>query len=88
MASFAHVNGLRLHYLDGLSTERIGELYGAHRVTVARWLASARASLLDETRKRLAERLGVPATKVDSLIRILWSKLDVSLSRELRARNG
>jgi RNA polymerase sigma-70 factor (ECF subfamily) len=55
-----------------------------HRVTVARWLGAARASLLDGTRRRLAERLGLPSPEVESLVRVLWSQLHISISRSLR----
>ena len=70
---------LRMHLLDGLGTDQIGGLYHVHRTTVARWIAQARAKLLDETRRLFAERLQLPRSELTSLIRLLRSQLDVSL---------
>jgi RNA polymerase sigma-70 factor (ECF subfamily) len=44
-------NLLRQHYLDELSLEELAALYRVHRATVARWLAQARATLLEQTRE-------------------------------------
>lgn len=32
---------LRQHYIDGLTIDELGRLYGAHRATAARWVARA-----------------------------------------------
>jgi RNA polymerase sigma-70 factor (ECF subfamily) len=77
---------LRLHAVDGLSIDQIGALYGAHRATAARWLASARRALWRETSKRLARELRLPPAEVDHLIDLLRSRLDVSLARLLRPK--
>lgn len=77
---------LRLHLLDGLTAEQIGAMHRAHRVTVARWLGQARRQLLDDTRRRFAERLGLPGAEIESLTGLVPSRLDLSLSRLLRAR--
>jgi len=71
-------NVLRL-YSGGLSIERIGDCYRVHRATVHRWLTTIRASLLERTKTRLGERLQIPPTDVESLLRLLRSELDVSL---------
>lgn len=71
-------NLLRQHYLDQLSLDELGLLYRSHRSTVARWLADARTSLLDETRTQVSERLGVGRHEVDSLMRAMGSRLDLS----------
>ena len=70
---------LRLHYVDGLSIDQIGAIYGVHRATAARWVAGARGELLESTRRRACERLGISRTEMVSLMRLVASQLDVSL---------
>ncbi len=71
-------NLLRQHYLDELSLEDLASLYRVHRATAARWLSSARSSLLLLTRQELGAALGLPAHEVESLMRLLQSRLDFS----------
>jgi RNA polymerase sigma-70 factor (ECF subfamily) len=77
-------NVLRQHYLDGLHIDSLGALYRVHRATVARWIASARETLLTSMRETLAHRLAVPDTTLDSVLQLARSELDISLSRLLR----
>jgi RNA polymerase sigma-70 factor (ECF subfamily) len=72
-------NLLRLSYLDGLALEELGVIYGAHRTTVGRWIASARQRILDETRRLLTGRLQLTTAELESLMRIVQSQLDVTL---------
>ncbi len=74
---------LRYSTFDGLSIDEIGALYGVHRATAARWLASAREGILERTRAELARRLGMETPEVDSIIRLVRSRLEVSLERVL-----
>jgi RNA polymerase sigma-70 factor (ECF subfamily) len=74
---------LRLHFVDGLTIERIAELYDAHRVSVSRWVSAAREWLADETRRLLKERLELSPTEFDSLFRLVHSQLDISLRKLL-----
>jgi RNA polymerase sigma-70 factor (ECF subfamily) len=74
---------LRYSAFDGLSIDEIGALYGVHRATAARWLASAREGILQRTRAELARRLGMDTPEVDSIIRLVQSRLEVSLERVL-----
>ena len=77
-------NVLRLHLLDGLNIEQIGNLYGTHRSTVARWIARSREGLLEETRRRLGEKLSLGRAELESLMGLLRSQLDVSINRLLK----
>jgi len=79
-------NVLRLKYLDGLSIDQLGALYGVHRATAARWALSAQQALLEQTRLRLTQRLRLTHSQVDSVLRLISSQLDVNLSRLLRSR--
>ena len=74
---------LKLHYLDGLSIDRIGALYGIHRSTVARWRSSIRRSLLASTREQLQRRLSLTDSEFDSLIALVRSQLAVSIRSAL-----
>jgi RNA polymerase sigma-70 factor (ECF subfamily) len=74
---------LRLNVIDRLNIDKIGGLYGVHRATVAAWIASARRAILDETRRQLQETLALDGSGLDSLIGLLRSRLDVSLSQLL-----
>lgn len=73
-------NALRLNIAEGMNIEQIGLLYGVHRATVARWIARAREGIADNTRRLLAERLGLPALEIESLVRLCQSRLDVGFS--------
>jgi RNA polymerase sigma-70 factor (ECF subfamily) len=77
-------NVLRLHLLDGLNVDRIGQLYDVHRATAARWLAHAREELFRHTRDTLRKELGLTQTEFASIVRLVRSELDVSICRILR----
>jgi len=73
------LNVLRLRVLDGLNIDAIGTMYGAHRATVSRWIAATRRALLEKTRAGLAARLGIDEGELDSVMRLLRSRLDASV---------
>lgn len=76
-------NLLRQHFVHDLSIERIGAMYGVHRVTAFRWLAQAKLDVL-----RAAERHLHPLTgdrgESGRLLELLRSQIDLSLDRLLR----
>lgn len=71
---------LRLNVLEGLNIAALGQMYGVHRATVARWVADARVALLKETRRTLSRTLKLDEPELDSLLRLADSKLELSLS--------
>lgn len=71
-------NLLRQHHLDQLSLEALAMTYRCHRATMARTLADARTRLLELTRDEVSVRLGVGRLEVDSLMRVVRSRLDIS----------
>jgi RNA polymerase sigma-70 factor (ECF subfamily) len=75
---------LRLNLLDGLSIDELSPLYGAHRSSVARWLAEARAALDAQTRKLLGELLKLSSEEIERLLSSTQSGFELSLSRALR----
>ena len=74
---------LRYSVIDGWTVDRIGALYGVHRATAARRVAAAREELGDTIRAELATRLSIPVEEVDSVVRLVQSRIDVSLERLL-----
>ena len=79
---------LKMHYLDGLNIDEIGASFRVHRSTVARWLASAREKILEETRKLLSSRLKIGRAEAESVIHLVQSQLDVSIYRYLGKADG
>lgn len=74
---------LKLHYIDRLAMEEVGKILGLHRITVLRRLERAREELSEGTKQRLEVELRLAPTEVDSLLRLIQSRLDVSLQTAL-----
>jgi len=74
---------LRYSVVDGWTVDRIGALYGVHRATAARRVAAAREELGSAIRAELAARLEIYVGDVDSIVRLVQSRIDVSLERLL-----
>ncbi len=77
-------NVLRLHYLDGLTIEEVGTTYRVSRATAARWIASARDTIIARTQAALGDRLGESAPDAGSMLNFVKSQLDLSLRRHFR----
>jgi RNA polymerase sigma-70 factor (ECF subfamily) len=71
---------LRLHFVDGLTGDEIGERLGISRATVVRWLSTARSFLLRETKRLVVGRLRLSPAEAESFIAGARSRLDLSLS--------
>lgn len=76
-------NLLRLHYLEGVSLPGLAALEGVSRATVARSLRDARLTALEKVRGLLRERLKLSEQEGESLVRLLRSRLELSLRRAL-----
>jgi len=74
---------LRYSVIDGWSVDRIGALYGIHRATASRWVVAARNELGAAIRAELSARLAISVDEVDSIIRLVHSRIDLSLERLL-----
>ena len=72
-------NLLRFGFLDRLTPERIGSIYGVHRTTVMRWLVDAQEQMLQRTRELVGDELGVTPEECDSLFGLVRSRIDVTL---------
>jgi RNA polymerase sigma-70 factor, ECF subfamily len=71
---------LRYHYAEGLTLPQVASIYRVGRATVARWLADARRQVLTETRSRIGARLQIRPSQVDTLMKLLDSRVDITLS--------
>ena len=78
-------NVLRLYLLEGVPSEVIGTMYGVHRATVARWIASTHEQLLGETRRRLTAELGVIGKDLDTLMRLATRGIEISIATVLKS---
>ncbi len=76
---------LRYQLIDGLGIDAIGALHDVHRATAARWLEKAREKILSGTKRRLLRRLGIAGPELESLLRLVQSRIDVTLSALLRS---
>ncbi len=74
---------LRQHLVDNLGIDQLAVAHGVHRATAARWIHSAKASLLADVRKRLASRMGISGGELESVMRMIESQLHVSIGRIL-----
>ena len=74
---------LKYHYIDGFGIDKIAAIYSIHRATAARWLGAAREALAARTQRLLLARLGVTASDLRSIARLVESQLDVSIRRLL-----
>lgn len=74
---------LRMHLIDKLSIDDLARLHHVHRTSTARWLREARALLAEGTRRRLHGSLGVGEAELDSIMVLVRSQLDLSLTRLL-----
>jgi RNA polymerase sigma-70 factor, ECF subfamily len=77
-------NLLRYQLLEGLLVDQIAALYNVHRATVARWLKKVREKLLAATSKALSESLALKQGEFESIMKLIQSELNVSITRLLK----
>ncbi len=75
---------LRLHYLDGLNIDRIAIVFQVSRATIGRRMIAVRERVQEEPYRLLPERLKVNKEELASLLRLVRSGLELSLSVVLR----
>jgi RNA polymerase sigma-70 factor len=76
---------LRLSLVEGLSTAKIGKIFGVSQPTAARWLAKARDSVRAGVKSALKEPLALSSQEIESLGALLEGRLDLSISQILGA---
>jgi RNA polymerase sigma-70 factor (ECF subfamily) len=72
-------NVLRLYYLEGVSAQQIGAMYGVAARSIQLWIARSRRVILRRTRRLLAERLRLSTSQLEALMSLVQSQLDVSI---------
>ena len=76
-------NLMNLHFLGGVTLERLAQMYDVHRATVVRWIAAAREAIFAGTRAHVAKTLGAPAEELDEMFALVQSRVELSMERLL-----
>ena len=76
-------NVLRHYFIDQLTIDEIGALYSVHKTTAFRWLESSRTALSKRTRSSFQRRVKLLPAELDSIVRLIQSHIDLSLTRVL-----
>ena len=74
---------LRLAVVHGLSATGIAAIYRVHRATAKRWIARVRELVYDTTRAKLLAALRIDGEELDSIMRLIDSRLEASVRRAL-----
>lgn len=74
-------NMLRMHLVGGVSASAIAEVYAVHAASAKRWLADARAELVEGIETDLRTRLGANTRELESVLRLVRSRLEISVRR-------
>jgi len=81
-------NLLRLYFLDGVSSAQLAQTYGTHRVTVTRWLATARATVIEAAVTQLRSQGVLSTSSVGDLHWLVRSQLSTGWTDALRDDEG
>lgn len=81
-------NVLRLHYVEILNIDEIGDLYKTHRATAARWIVRAREQILDAVKTQVQTQFELSCSEVNTVLAGVRSKLDISVLRLLQDTAG
>lgn len=81
-------NLLRLYFLDGVSSAQLAQTYGTHRVTVTRWLATARATVIEAAVAQLRSQGVLSTASVGDLHWLVRSQLSTGWTDALRTDEG
>jgi RNA polymerase sigma-70 factor (ECF subfamily) len=71
---------LHLNVVGGAGVTRLGKMYGVSASTISRWLARARDEILQKTHGLLCARLRLRPDEIDSLMALVASQLDISVT--------
>ena len=72
---------LHLHHAKGLSIDVLAAQFGVHRATAARWVVAARVAVVEDTKRRLRATLRLSDADVESVLALVASQLDLTISR-------
>jgi RNA polymerase sigma-70 factor, ECF subfamily len=71
---------LQMNLVGGISTVRISKMYRVNQSTISRQLQRAANKTFDLVRERLREELGIVSEELESLLAIIRSHIDMTLS--------
>jgi RNA polymerase sigma-70 factor (ECF subfamily) len=71
---------LKQRFALHITVTELGGLHGVHASTISRWVTDARARLVAGTRASMMRHLRLRAPEVSSILRLIHSELDISLS--------
>jgi RNA polymerase sigma-70 factor (ECF subfamily) len=74
---------LRTHFVEGQTLEHLAAAHRVHRATVVRWIAAARQEILAGAKRQLGEKLSLRPAELESLMGVMRSQLDLTLSSAL-----
>lgn len=75
-----------MHFRDGLSLSEIGARFGVNKSTVSRWLATARGNVFDALMRLARAELRISRTELESLGRLMRSRMRITLVQAMTAR--
>jgi RNA polymerase sigma-70 factor (ECF subfamily) len=74
---------LRMHFLDGMSIDEMGQVFHVHRATIARWLVAIRREVLETICQKISLRLHTSSSEFRSMVRLVDGDVRLSLHRIL-----
>ncbi|HXU83394.1 MAG TPA: sigma-70 family RNA polymerase sigma factor [Polyangia bacterium] len=74
---------LRMHFLDGMSIDEMGQVFHVHRATIARWLVAIRKEVLEQICRKISLNLHTSSSEFRSMVRLVQSDVRLSLHRIL-----
>ena len=74
---------LRMHFIDQLNIDAMGQVYRVHRATVARWLVRIRQRVMANLREELSLNLQATSSEFQSIVALMQDELNVSIRRLL-----
>jgi RNA polymerase sigma-70 factor (ECF subfamily) len=74
---------LKMYVVEGHTVQELGQLHQVHVSTISRRLGACRERLLQELQRALRQQLALPEADVESLYRLVQSRIDLSMARLL-----
>jgi RNA polymerase sigma-70 factor, ECF subfamily len=73
---------LKQRFRHQMTVEQLGAMHAVNPGTISRWVAAAREQLVGATRTAMMAELGVDGTDVESILRMIHSQIELSLSTQ------
>ncbi len=73
---------LKQRYRHQMTVEQLGAIHAVNPGTISRWVTAAREQLVGATRSAMMTELGVAGADVESILRMIHSQIELSLSTQ------